>query len=152
MNESTIASLAFDRFLYLADDPQLIEACLQPGAGVLPDVHPGIVLRDDISTDEITPVAIMSHYDDKLGEFAYTGLQAGGRTPIARHAVRQAGIEVVVAGNRYGKGSSREHSPAAEKHAGVRLVFARSFERIYRQNADNIGLLTSTNFELLAQL
>ena len=152
MNESTIASLAFDRFLYLANDPQVIEACLHPDAPVLPPAHVDIALRDDISTDEITPVAIMSHYDDKLGGFAYTGVQAGGRTPIARHAVRQAGIQVVVAGNRYGKGSSREHSPAAEKHAGVRLVFARSFERIYRQNADNIGLLTSTNFALLAQL
>ncbi|HLU04077.1 MAG TPA: 3-isopropylmalate dehydratase, partial [Advenella sp.] len=152
MNEPTSATLAFDRFLYLARDPQIIDACLQPGAPVLPDANADVILRDDISTDEITPVAIMSYYDDKLGGFAYTGLQAGERTPIARHAVRQAGIQVVVAGNRYGKGSSREHSPAAERHAGVRLVFARSFERIYRQNADNIGLLTSTNFELLAQL
>ncbi|AHG63037.1 aconitase family protein [Advenella mimigardefordensis] len=151
MNESPIAPLAFERFLYLADDPQVIEACLQPGA-VLPGVSEDIRLRDDISTDEITPVAIMSHYDEKLGEFAYTGVLAGGRTPIARRAVKEAGIQVVVAGNRYGKGSSREHSPAAEKHAGVRLIFARSFERIYRQNADNIGLLTSTDFTLLAQL
>ncbi|MCZ7153717.1 hypothetical protein NK280_24290 [Salmonella enterica] len=39
---------------------------------------------------------------------------------------------MTVAGNRYGKGSSREHSPAAEKLAGIRLVIARSFERIYR--------------------
>lgn len=153
MNDFPSAPLAFDRFLYLARDPQIIEACLQPDAGVVPGgIDVGIELRDDISTDEITPVAIMSHYDDKLGGFAYTGVQAGGRTPIARHAVRQAGIQVVVAGARYGKGSSREHSPAAEKHAGVCLVFARSFERIYRQNADNIGLLTSTNFELLARL
>ena len=152
MNDSSIAPLSFNRFLYLAQDPQIIEACLQPCTGAVPGTGADIVLRDDISTDEITPVAIMSHYDDKLGEFAYTGVQAGGRTPIARHAVRQAGIQVVVAGARYGKGSSREHSPAAEMHAGVRLVFARSFERIYRQNADNIGLLTSTNLDLLARL
>ena len=45
---------------------------------------------------------------------------------------------------RYGKGSSREHSPAAEEAAGIRLVVAESFERIYRQNADNVGLFTST--------
>jgi 3-isopropylmalate/(R)-2-methylmalate dehydratase large subunit len=57
-----------------------------------------------------------------------------------------------VAGRRYGKGSSREHSPTAEKLAGVQLVIAESFERIYRQNADNIGLFTSTDFGLLARI
>ena len=59
------------------------------------------------------------------------------------------GFSVTVAGKRYGKGSSREHSPAAEKLAGIRLVVAESFERIYRQNADNIGLFTSTDFGLV---
>ena len=59
---------------------------------------------------------------------------------------------MTVAGRRYGKGSSREHSPAAEKLAGIRLVIARSFERIYRQNADNIGLFTSTDFGLVERI
>ncbi|MES1163504.1 MAG: aconitase family protein, partial [Rhizobacter sp.] len=67
-------------------------------------------------------------------------------------AIRSRGIEVVVAGKRYGKGSSREHSPAAERLAGVRLVIAESFERIYRQNADNIGLFTSTDFGLVDRI
>jgi 3-isopropylmalate/(R)-2-methylmalate dehydratase large subunit len=40
----------------------------------------------------------------------------------------------------------------AELWAGVKIVFAESFERIYRQNADNIGLITSTNFKLLERL
>ena len=59
---------------------------------------------------------------------------------------------MTVAGKRYGKGSSREHSPAAERLAGIRLVVAESFERIYRQNADNIGLFTSTDFGLIARI
>ena len=59
---------------------------------------------------------------------------------------------MLVAGRRYGKGSSREHSPTAEKMAGVQLVIAESFERIYRQNADNIGLFTSTDFGLLERI
>ncbi len=59
---------------------------------------------------------------------------------------------MTVAGGRYGKGSSREHSPAAEKLAGIRLVIARSFERIYRQNADNIGLFTSTDLGLVERI
>ena len=57
-----------------------------------------------------------------------------------------------MAGKRYGKGSSREHSPAAEKLAGIQLVIAESFERIYRQNADNIGLFTSTDLGLVARI
>lgn len=109
-------------------------------------------LRDDISTDEITPLPILTHYDDKLGRYPYTGFRAGDATPIGIDAIRSHGVEVVVAGTRYGKGSSREHSPAAEKWAGVRLVIAESFERIYRQNADNIGLFTSTDFGLVERI
>jgi len=109
-------------------------------------------LRDDISTDEITPIAILTHFDDKLGRYPYSGFTAGGEAPIAVDALRGSGIQVVVAGKRYGKGSSREHSPAAEKLAGVQLVIAESFERIYRQNADNIGLITSTDLGLVPRI
>jgi 3-isopropylmalate/(R)-2-methylmalate dehydratase large subunit len=129
--------------LYLADDPARIAVQLQTANNqeasysrqAITRVTAG-PLRDDVSTDEITPVAILSHYDERLGDFAHTGLRVGGQLP----------------GHRYGKGSSREHSPTAEKLAGVRLVIAVSFERIYRQNADNIGLFTSTDFSLLDQL
>jgi 3-isopropylmalate/(R)-2-methylmalate dehydratase large subunit len=110
-------------------------------------------LRDDVSTDEITPLPIMTHYDDKLGRYPYTGFTTTqGERPIGTDAIRTSGIEVVVGGRRYGKGSSREHSPAAEQLAGVRLVIAESFERIYRQNADNIGLFTSTDFGLIDRI
>ena len=108
-------------------------------------------LRDDVSTDEITPVAILSYYDDRLSRYAYTGYQVEGQYPLVAGAVRDGQFAVTIAGKRYGKGSSREHSPAAEKWAGIQLVIAESFERIYRQNADNIGLFTSTDMRLAAQ-
>jgi 3-isopropylmalate/(R)-2-methylmalate dehydratase large subunit len=97
-------------------------------------------------------VHILSYYDDRLGAFAHTGLMVHGKLPIPRDALKGAGVSVLVAGARYGKGSSREHSPMAEKLAGVRLVIAQSFERLYRQNADNIGLLTSTDFGLIERI
>lgn len=109
-------------------------------------------LRDDVSTDEITPIAILTHYDEALGRYPYSGFRVQGESPIGVDAIRGSDVEVVVAGRRYGKGSSREHSPAAEKLAGVRLVIAESFERIYRQNADNIGLFTSTDFGLVGRI
>ena len=137
------------RVLYLSRDPALIRRQLAGEHLTREQAGP---LRDDVSTDEITPVHILSHYDDTLGEFAHTGLRCGHDNPIARHSLRQAGFAVLVAGGRYGKGSSREHSPTAEKLAGVQLVIAESFERIYRQNADNIGLFTSTDFGLLDRM
>ena len=137
------------RVLYLSQDPALIRRQLAGETMTCEEAGP---LRDDVSTDEITPVHILSHYDDALGDFAHTGLRCGSDTPIGRKSLRQAGFQVLVAGRRYGKGSSREHSPTAEKLAGVQLVIAESFERIYRQNADNIGLFTSTDFGLLARI
>ena len=137
------------RVLYLSQDPALIRRQL---AGETLSREQAGPLRDDVSTDEITPAHILSHYDDTLGDFAHTGLRCGDDNPIARRALRQAGFAVLVAGRRYGKGSSREHSPTAEKLAGVQLVIAESFERIYRQNADNIGLFTSTDLGLLDRI
>lgn len=135
--------------LFLSQSPEVVRRGLRGEAIPLDAALP---LRDDVSTDEITPLPILTHYDDKLGRYPYTGFRAGDAAPIGTDAIRRHRIEVVVAGKRYGKGSSREHSPAAEKLAGVRLVIAESFERIYRQNADNIGLFTSTDFGLVARI
>lgn len=147
---STLALGAQPRLLFLARDPALLRAQLSGRQLTLAEAGP---LRDDVSTDEITPVRIMSHYDDSLARFPYTGFTTeDGGQPIGAGAVQAAGFQVTVAGRRYGKGSSREHSPAAEQLAGIRLVIAESFERIYRQNADNIGLITSTDFGLVERL
>ncbi|MEG0222194.1 MAG: aconitase family protein [Comamonas sp.] len=146
----TPAALRFNaRILFLSQSPAAVEAVLRGETRALAQAMP---LRDDVSTDEITPLPILTHYDEQLGRYPYTGFKAGDSLPIGADAVRAAGIEVVVAGKRYGKGSSREHSPTAEKLAGVRLVIAESFERIYRQNADNIGLFTSTDLGLIERI
>jgi 3-isopropylmalate/(R)-2-methylmalate dehydratase large subunit len=139
----------FGRLLLLCRDPARVRE--QLAGRVLGRAQAG-ALRDDISTDEITPLPALVHFDTTLGRHAHTGFMAAGERPIGRDALREAGVEVLVAGRRYGKGSSREHSPLAEKAAGVRLVIAESFERIYRQNADNLGLLTSTDLGLVERL
>jgi 3-isopropylmalate/(R)-2-methylmalate dehydratase large subunit len=137
------------RLLFITDDPAPVRRQL---AGEQLSPASAGALRHDVSTDEITPVAILSYYDARLARFAYTGVQCGGEMPIAAGAAQAGGFQVTVAGRRYGKGSSREHSPAAERLAGIRLVIAGSFERIYRQNADNIGLFTSTDMTLADRL
>jgi 3-isopropylmalate/(R)-2-methylmalate dehydratase large subunit len=137
------------RILFLTEDPQLIRQQL---AGHDLDWHPGLPLRNDISTDEIAPAYICYYFDDTLGEFPYLGLRAGGESPITRGSVQQGGFAVCVSGTRRGKGSSREQAPYAELCAGIRLVIAENIERIYRQNCQNLGLLTSTNFDLIERI
>jgi 3-isopropylmalate/(R)-2-methylmalate dehydratase large subunit len=142
--------LRFDgRVLYLCEDPDLLDRQLRGEDLTRADAGK---LRDQISTDEITPAWICYHFDEKLGDFPYLGLQAGGRFPCKEGLVRAGGFSVSVSGKRRGKGSSREASPYAELCAGIRLVIAESFERIYRQNCQNLGLLTSTDFGLLDRL
>jgi len=109
-------------------------------------------LRTDVSTDEITPLPVMLNFDQTLARYAHTGLSIDGERPVAENALVEAGIAVIVAGRRYGKGSSREHSPFAEQCAGIRLVIAESFERIYRQNCDNLGIFTSTDLSLVERI
>lgn len=137
------------RILFLSADPALIDAQLAGRSLTLAEAGP---LRDDISTDEITPMSVLTCYDERLGSHPYVGLECGARLPIGTDSVKHGGFSVTVAGKRYGKGSSREHSPVAERTAGIRLVIAESFERIYRQNADNIGIFTSTDFGLVERI
>ncbi|MCW5231579.1 aconitase family protein [Verminephrobacter eiseniae] len=147
---SDFPSVAFSgRILFLCDNPGRITH--QLAGGNLTREQAG-ALRDNVSTDEITPTTVMTVYDDRLADFPYVGYRAGNATPIGKGAVRQGGFAVVVGGKRYGKGSSRENSPMAEHSAGIRLVIAESFERIYRQNAHNVGLLTSTDLGLVERI
>lgn len=137
------------RILFLTENPALIRSQL---AGQDLAWNPSIPLRNDISTDEITPAYICYYFDETLGEFPYLGLKAGEEFPLARGAVRQGGFVASVSGKRRGKGSSREQSPYAEMMAGIRLVIAENIERIYRENCQNLGLFTSTDFGLIDRI
>lgn len=137
------------RILFLSQDAQVVKRQL---AGQEVSLEEALPLRTDVSTDEITPAWICYHYDEQLGEFPYLGLKCGEALPVSAGSVRAGGFAVTVAGRRYGKGSSREASPYAEWCAGIRLVIADSFERIYRQNCRNLGILTSTDFGLINRI
>ncbi|WP_434136907.1 hypothetical protein JQR88_25410 (plasmid) [Pseudomonas luteola] len=137
------------RILFLSCSKDAIRAQLENQDLTLAEALP---LRDNISTDEITPVTVMMTYDQRLGRFPYVGFKTEDVLPIGENAIKHGGFEITVAGKRYGKGSSRESSPLAEKSAGIRLIIAESFERIYRQNCDNIGIYTSTDFSLIERI
>ncbi len=142
------------RILFLTEDPELIRKQLAgwdlPWDTKQPAANPR--LRDDISTDEITPAHLCFYFDQTLGEIPYAGLKCGGQLPIGRGDVKRGGFVCSVSGKRRGKGSSREQSPYAEMCAGIQVVIAENIERIYKQNCQNLGVLTSTNFALIDQI
>jgi 3-isopropylmalate/(R)-2-methylmalate dehydratase large subunit len=142
------------RILFLTEDPALIKRQLVgeelPWDTQNPANNPK--LRDDISTDEITPAHICFFFDQTLGEFPYTGLKCGNETPIGRGDVKRGGFVAAVSGKRRGKGSSREQSPYAELSAGIQIVIAENIERIYKQNCQNLGVLTSTDFSVIDKI
>ncbi len=138
-------SVRFDgRILYLTEDTDLIKAQLTGEA-----VGREVPLINNISTDEITPGWVCFHYDEALGHYSMVGLRGGAIQP---GDLRGGGFAVIVSGQSKGCGSSRETAPYSEKYAGVQLVIARSIEKIYGQNCQNIGLLTSTDFGLLGRI
>lgn len=137
------------RILYLTRDP---DAITRQMAGE--DLRWPIEgeLRDDISTDEITPVHTMYQFDRRLGDHAYVGFETGGVRPFQPNSTRAGGFTVSVSGSRRGRGSSREHAPYAERCAGIRLIVAESFEHTYRRNCEDQGILTTTDFSILERL
>jgi 3-isopropylmalate/(R)-2-methylmalate dehydratase large subunit len=137
------------RILYVTEDPALLEKQLQ-GEDIRYDVEkdePALV--GNISTDELTPGWVCYYYDETLARFCLVGLRGG---KVGKDAIKNGGFGVIVSGISKGCGSSRETAPYSELKAGVQLVIAKSIEKIYRQNAQNIGLLTSTDFGLIARI
>ncbi|MGM0577451.1 MAG: aconitase family protein [Myxococcota bacterium] len=134
------------RILFLTEDLELVRRQLD-GEDLAWD--PDRELIDNISTDEITPGWVCFYYDETLGEYSLVGLRGG---VVGHEDIKSGGFSVIVSGLSKGCGSSRETAPYSEKAAGVQLVVARSIEKIYGQNSQNIGLLTSTDFGLIPRI
>ena len=135
--------------LVITEDADLVAAQLTGACDVPAGQLIRRPLRDNISTDEIIPGWCCYWYDEKLGDYAYLGLRD---RRFAEGAVRALAPQVIVSGAAKGCGSSREHAVYAEKYAGVEVVFARSFEKIYEQNCRNVGIITCDDFDVLEAL
>ena len=89
---------------------------------------------DNVDTDVIIPARYLNTIDKK--ELASHCMEDLDKTFVGRVNVG----DIMVAGNNFGCGSSREHAPIAIKESGITLVIAKSFARIFYRNAINIGL------------
>ncbi len=88
---------------------------------------------DNVDTDVIIPARYLNAPDEKsLASHCMEDIDAGFAGSV------QPG-DIVVAGNNFGCGSSREHAPLSLKACGVKCVIAASFARIFYRNSINIG-------------
>ena len=129
---------------------------LQKGPGIeplppfdrLPDRIEGpvqLTMGDDVSTDEIMPAGtrVLPLRSDIPEISGYT-FEAIDPEYVDRVSEEMEKSHLVVAGDNYGQGSSREHAALAPRYLGLRVVIAKSFARIHRQNLINYGILPLT--------
>jgi len=121
-----------------------------PNIASLPELDPlpdgirapvQLKVGDNVSTDEILPagaqVLPLRSNIPAISRFVFAPVDPG----YAERAGAADGPHVVVAGENYGQGSSREHAVIAPRHLGLRVVIAKSYARIHWQNLANFGIL-----------
>lgn len=103
---------------------------------------------DDIDTDRIIPARFMKCVTfDGLGEFLFHDVrcdEAGNKKEHNLNDPRFEGASIILSGNNFGCGSSREHAPQAILRAGYNAVIAGSFAEIFFGNSTNLGILCVT--------
>jgi aconitate hydratase len=132
-----------------------------PENGPLPgrlDGEVTIKVGDKITTDHIMPAGARMKYRSNIrryADFVFEGLDP--TFPARAAKIRDNGRHnVVVAGQSYGQGSSREHAALCPMYLGVKAVIAKSYERIHTANLINFGILplvfeNETEYNLLDQ-
>ena len=89
--------------------------------------------KDNVYTDVIIPARYLNSFDAKeLASHAMADIDATFASTVEKG-------DIIVAGQNFGCGSSREHAPLCLKTAGVKCVIAKSFARIFYRNSINIG-------------
>jgi aconitate hydratase len=102
-----------------------------------------ITLGDNITTDHITPAGARLKYRSNVRRYAEFVFEKVDPTFARRCLENKAGgiHNLIVAGESYGQGSSREHASMCPMYLGVKAVIAKSFERIHAANLVNFGVL-----------
>ncbi len=114
---------------------------------------PAYVLGDSVDTDQIIPaqhlVYSMTEPEERrlYGRYALSAVPEGergmpeGNVPFVREGADSSPFRILVAGENFGCGSSREHAPFALREAGVEAVVAFSYARIFYRNAVDGGFV-----------
>lgn len=137
------------RVLWLTDDAQALEAQLEGqdatyAAAKLPGLAYGVNTDAMISGAACT----LGYTGDILGPYFLETF----KEVVKKDSVRRGGFQVVAGGDAYGSGSSREVAVVAHQGAGIELVVAKSFQRIFQENMVYSGLPFTTDFSVIDRL
>jgi len=134
------------RILHLVDDPQALRAQI---GGIDPDLT-GVDYVYGVNTDAIISgrACTLGYTGDILGPYFLEDFQDA----IHKDDIAQGGFQVVVGGHAYGSGSSREVAVVAHQGAGIDLVVADSFQRIFQENMVYSGMPFTTDRAVLERL
>lgn len=114
---------------------------------------PAFVMGDDVDTDQIIPAEYLSFNPADPEERKYFGMYAMSGVPVAQSGLPDghhrfvpegqfhSPYSIIIAGKNFGCGSSREHAPLAIAEAGVQVVVAEFYARIFFRNSINGGYL-----------
>src|SRR5579883_3321015 len=137
------------RVLYLTADPALLKQQFQ-GKDLKPAPQED-ALYAHVSTDAIIKAnPDCYYYDDRLGTLVLRSLGNGGM--VEPGDIRNGGFGMLLAGEGWGEGSSREVAALALLYAGIGIVFAPSIAPIHRQNLINNGMFPVTDIALAKRL
>ena len=151
-------------FIYPSNDPSSIEIALGPNIQPFPKakalsdtIESQIVLitKDNVTTDDIVPsYAKLLPYRSNipyLADYCFHGTD-----PDFVQRVKELKGGVIIGGENYGQGSSREHAALIPLYLGIKAVLAKSYARIHRSNLINVGILPlvieENDFDVLDEL
>ncbi len=98
---------------------------------------------DNVDTDVIIPARYLTSSDTaNLRAHAMEDIDPSFASSVCTG-------DIIVAGENFGSGSSREHAPLALKASGINMVIAKSFARIFFRNSINIGLMLVENDQIV---
>ena len=145
-------SLTIGMVIKPSDHPESVQIVRGPNIQPLPVNSPlpntisrKVLLKvgDNITTDDIMPagakVLPLRSNIPAISQFVFTAID-----PDFPKRARQQGGGVVLGGENYGQGSSREHAALAPMYLGIKAVIVKSFARIHRQNLVNFGIVPLT--------
>lgn len=132
-----------NKILFLTTEASFIQRQIAEGPVEVNDYS---LLADGVSTDAIFETK-HAFTTNPLGQVALTGFPE-----IKEGTVQNNNFNIIVAGENFGRGSAREQAPLTLKLAEVELIIAKSFDPRFQRNCANIGILCSSNLDLIPLL
>ena len=151
-------------FIYPSKDPSSIEIALGPNIQPFPkaehlvdrfDSQVILITKDNVTTDDIVPsYAKLLPYRSNIPYLADYCFHGTDPEFVKRVKALKGGI--IIGGENYGQGSSREHAALIPLYLGIKAVLAKSYARIHRSNLIKVGILPliidESDFDVLDEL